>query len=215
MEVWFPLEKLAVRGYVEVVRHLLEIVGIRRQLRRRFIADPPEVFIGIDAPDFNLDLEQRLKARGIPTVHYVSPSIWMWRKQAYAQNQARGEQDADAVSVRSAAVPAAPASMSTFVGHPLDRHARANSAAGGGARAAEIAAVVAGHRAAARQPPERASNTWRICSSRPRSRLRDACRRRCFWCRWLRARRAMIFETALYRNERGGPAADHFVRPRA
>jgi len=81
MEVWFPLEKLAVRGYFEVLRHFLEIVGIRRKLRRRLIADPPEVFVGIDAPDFNLDLERGLKAHGIPTVHYVSPAIWMWRKE--------------------------------------------------------------------------------------------------------------------------------------
>ena len=81
MEIWFPLEKLAVRGYVEVLEHFFEIVGIRRQLRRRFIASPPAVFIGIDAPDFNLDLELSLKARGIPTVHYVSPAIWMWRKE--------------------------------------------------------------------------------------------------------------------------------------
>ena len=81
MDVWFPLEKLAVRGYFEVLRHYLEIVGIRRKLRRRLIADPPDLFIGIDAPDFNLDLELRLKARGIPTVHYVSPAIWMWRHE--------------------------------------------------------------------------------------------------------------------------------------
>ena len=81
MDVWFPLEKLAVRGYFEVLRHYLEIVGIRRKLRRRLIADPPDLFIGIDAPDFNLDLERRLKARGIPTVHYVSPAIWMWRHE--------------------------------------------------------------------------------------------------------------------------------------
>ncbi len=81
MQVWFPLEKLAVRGYIEVLRHFLEIVGIRRQLKRRLIANPPDVFIGIDAPDFNLDLELSLKARGIPTVHYVSPAIWMWRRE--------------------------------------------------------------------------------------------------------------------------------------
>ena len=81
MEVLFPLEKLAVRGYLEVARHFVEIVGIRRRLRRRFIANPPDVFIGIDAPDFNLGLEKSLKAHGIPTVHYVSPAIWMWRKE--------------------------------------------------------------------------------------------------------------------------------------
>jgi len=81
MDVWFPLEKLAVRGYFEVLRHYFEIVGIRRKLRRRLLKIRPDVFIGIDAPDFNLDLERGLKARGIPTVHYVSPAIWMWRRE--------------------------------------------------------------------------------------------------------------------------------------
>ena len=81
MDIWHPLEKLAVRGYVEVLRHLLEIVGIRRNLRRRFVANPPDLFIGIDAPDFNLSLEEHLKKRGVPTAHYVSPAIWMWRRE--------------------------------------------------------------------------------------------------------------------------------------
>ena len=81
MDVWFPLEKLAVRGYFEVLRHYFEIVEIRRKLRRRLLKIRPDVFIGIDAPDFNLDLERGLKARGIPTVHYVSPAIWMWRRE--------------------------------------------------------------------------------------------------------------------------------------
>jgi lipid-A-disaccharide synthase len=79
MEVLFPLEKLAVRGYVEVLRHYFEIVGIRRKLRAYFMAHRPDLFIAIDAPDFNLDLELVLKQKGIPTIHYVSPSIWAWR----------------------------------------------------------------------------------------------------------------------------------------
>ncbi len=81
MEVWFPLEKLAVRGYVEVLRHFAEIIGIRRQLKQRFTKSKPALFIGIDAPDFNLALEAYLKGIGIPTVHYVSPAIWMWRRE--------------------------------------------------------------------------------------------------------------------------------------
>jgi lipid-A-disaccharide synthase len=81
MDVWFPLEKLAVRGYVEVLRHFTEIVGIRRKLKRRFSSQPPDLFIGIDAPDFNLSLEAHLKRIGVPTVHYVSPAIWMWRRE--------------------------------------------------------------------------------------------------------------------------------------
>ena len=75
----FPLEKLSVRGYVEVLRHYREITGIRRDLKKYFLRERPAVFIAIDAPDFNLDLESALKAAGIPTVHYVSPSIWAWR----------------------------------------------------------------------------------------------------------------------------------------
>jgi lipid-A-disaccharide synthase len=75
----FPMDKLAVRGYVEVLRSLREILQIRRGLARALLADPPDLFVGIDAPDFNLGLEARLKAAGIRTVHYVSPSIWAWR----------------------------------------------------------------------------------------------------------------------------------------
>ena len=78
-DAWHPLEKLAVRGYVEVLRHYREIAGIRADLKRRLLADPPDVFIGVDAPDFNLGLEKTLKQRGIATIHYVSPSIWAWR----------------------------------------------------------------------------------------------------------------------------------------
>lgn len=78
-DAWWPLEKLAVRGYVEVLKHYREIAGIRRQLKKKLLADPPDVFIGVDAPDFNLDLEAALKRRGITTIHYVSPSIWAWR----------------------------------------------------------------------------------------------------------------------------------------
>ena len=77
---FYPMEKLAVRGYVEVLRHYREIMGIRRDLLSRLLEERPRLFIGIDAPDFNLDLEYRLKAAGIPTMHYVSPSIWAWRR---------------------------------------------------------------------------------------------------------------------------------------
>ncbi len=78
-DVWWPSDKLAVRGYVEVLRHYREIAGIRDALAERLLADPPRAFIGVDAPDFNLGLEARLRARGMKTIHFVCPSIWAWR----------------------------------------------------------------------------------------------------------------------------------------
>jgi lipid-A-disaccharide synthase len=77
----WPSDKLAVRGYVEVLRHYKEIVGIRKQLKSQLLDHPPQVFVGVDAPDFNLDLERDLKQAGIPTVHFVCPSIWAWRAE--------------------------------------------------------------------------------------------------------------------------------------
>jgi len=78
-DAWWPAETLAVRGYAEVLRHYFKITGIRRTLLNRLLRDKPDVFIGVDAPDFNLWLEARLRRAGVPTVHYVSPSVWAWR----------------------------------------------------------------------------------------------------------------------------------------
>ena len=75
----WPQEKLAVRGYVEVVRHIPEILGIRNELKRQLLAEPPAAFVGVDAPDFNFGLEHTLREAGIPTIHFVCPSIWAWR----------------------------------------------------------------------------------------------------------------------------------------
>jgi lipid-A-disaccharide synthase len=75
----FPLERLAVMGVTEVLRHLPTLMRIRRALLQHFATTPPHVFIGIDAPDFNLPLERQLRSRGIPVVHYVSPQLWAWR----------------------------------------------------------------------------------------------------------------------------------------
>lgn len=80
MQSWYPMEKLSVMGLVEVLRHLPELLGIRRELVRRWQASPPDLFIGVDAPDFNLGLSQRLKQSGIKTVQYVCPTIWAWRE---------------------------------------------------------------------------------------------------------------------------------------
>ncbi|NDU85329.1 MAG: lipid-A-disaccharide synthase [Ferrovum sp.] len=75
----FPMEHLAVRGYWEVLRSLPRLLSIRAQLRRHFLAHPPDLFIGIDAPDFNLGLERDLKRAGIPTLQMVAPTVWAWR----------------------------------------------------------------------------------------------------------------------------------------
>jgi lipid-A-disaccharide synthase len=81
-EVWVPLEKLAVRGFAEVIAHLPELLGIRRQVARRFVRERIDAFVGVDAPDFNLGLERKLKRRGIRTLHFVSPSVWAWRAES-------------------------------------------------------------------------------------------------------------------------------------
>lgn len=81
VEAVYPSDKLAVNGYVEVLRHLPELLWIRSRITRYFLRERPRVFVGIDAPDFNFTLEAKLKQAGIPTVHFVSPSIWAWRPE--------------------------------------------------------------------------------------------------------------------------------------
>jgi lipid-A-disaccharide synthase len=114
----FPMERLSVRGYVEVLRHLPGLLKIRRQLLRHFLQNPPDIFIGIDAPDFNFGLERGLKRKGIRTVHYVSPSIWAWRKGRMGKiRRAVSHMLAlfpfEAALYEQAGVPV------TYVGHPL------------------------------------------------------------------------------------------------
>jgi len=117
-DAWWPHHKLAVRGYVEVLRHYREIVGIRHQLAERLLADPPSVFIGVDAPDFNLGLEATLKSAGIKSVHFVSPSVWAWRGK-------RIEKIHQSVDHMLCLFPFEPALYTergiaaTYVGHPL------------------------------------------------------------------------------------------------
>ncbi len=81
-EAWWPHDRLAVHGYGwEVLRRYRELVCIRQQLKARMLLQRPDMFIGVDAPDFNLDLEAALKSGGIKTVHFVSPSVWAWRPE--------------------------------------------------------------------------------------------------------------------------------------
>ena len=118
MEIMYPMEKLAVFGVIDALRHYREILGIRNKLKSLLLASPPDLFIGIDAPDFNLDLEVVLKHRGIPTVHYVSPSIWAWRgerihKIKNAVSHILTLFPFEAAIYEQAGIPV------TYVGHPL------------------------------------------------------------------------------------------------
>jgi lipid-A-disaccharide synthase len=117
-EAWWPHEKLAVSGYVEVLRHYREIVGIRNQLRERLLTAPPSMFIGVDAPDFNLDLEGALKARGVKTVHFVCPSIWAWRPER-AEKIRRSADHVLCVFPFEPEVLEKHGIAATYVGHPL------------------------------------------------------------------------------------------------
>ena len=117
-QAWWPSEKLAVRGYVEVLRHYLEIVGIRKQLKKRLLDQRPDIFIGVDAPDFNLDLEAALKAEGIKTVHFVSPSVWAWRADRVEKIR-RSVDHVLCIFPFEPALLAAHGISATYVGHPL------------------------------------------------------------------------------------------------
>jgi len=117
-DTWWPSDKLAVRGYVEVLRHYREIVVIRQQLKTRLLANRPDIFIGVDAPDFNLDLEARLKGQGIKTVHFVSPSIWAWRADRVEKIR-RSVDHVLCIFPFEVALLAKHGIAATYVGHPL------------------------------------------------------------------------------------------------
>jgi lipid-A-disaccharide synthase len=117
-EAWWPQQKLAVRGYVEVLPHLRELLAMRKQLKHRLLASPPDLFIGVDAPDFNLDLEVALRERGVPTMHFISPSFWAWRARKVDKLRAAADHvlcifPFEPELLARQGVPA------TFVGHPL------------------------------------------------------------------------------------------------
>ena len=117
-KAWWPSDKLSVFGYVDALRHYREILGIRNQLKTKLLANPPDVFIGVDAPDFNLDLEADLREKGIKTVHFVCPSIWAWR----ADRVEKLKKSCDHVLCVFPFEPEILAKHgipATFVGHPL------------------------------------------------------------------------------------------------
>ncbi|MCL2075068.1 MAG: lipid-A-disaccharide synthase [Betaproteobacteria bacterium] len=117
-DAWWSLEKLAVMGYAEALKRYREISSIRRSLRTRLLTEKPDLFIGVDAPDFNLDLEVALRAKGIRTIHFVSPSIWAWRggrikKMAKAADHVLALFPMEPPLYEKAGVPV------SYVGHPL------------------------------------------------------------------------------------------------
>lgn len=118
-EAWWPHHKLAVHGFSwELLRRYREIVGIRKQLQQRLLQAPPDLFVGVDAPDFNLDLERNLRAAGVKTVHFVCPSVWAWRAERLEKIRA-------SVDHVLCIFPFEPALLqqhgiaATYVGHPL------------------------------------------------------------------------------------------------
>ena len=117
-EAWWPVEKLSVRGYLEVLPRLPGLLRLRRQLGDRLLAERPDLFIGVDAPDFNFDLEARLKASGLKTLHFVSPSFWAWRPHKLAKLKAAADHvlclfpfEPDLLAEAGIAA--------TYVGHPM------------------------------------------------------------------------------------------------
>src|SRR5262249_10279820 len=84
-DAWWHVRELSVRGYAEVLRHLPRLLRVRRELMRRALAWPADVYVGIDAPDFNLAVHEKLRANGIRTVQYVAPAVWAWRPERVAQ----------------------------------------------------------------------------------------------------------------------------------
>lgn len=115
---WYDVRELSVRGYIEVLTHLPRLLSFRKDLITRFGDSMPQVFVGVDAPDFNLSVEEKLRRRGIPTVHFVSPSIWAWRPERIQSIRRAVDHmllvfPFEEEIYRKAGIPA------TFVGHPL------------------------------------------------------------------------------------------------
>lgn len=115
----FPMEKLSLHGFgLDVLKEIPRLLKIRRQLYRYFVDHKPDVFIGVDAPDFNFALEKRLKKKGINTIHYVSPSIWAWRKGRMGKIKKAANQVLTLFPFEPAIFKSA-GLKATYVGHPM------------------------------------------------------------------------------------------------
>lgn len=118
LQAWWPIEKLSVRGYLEVLPRLPALLHLRRTLVARLLQRHPQLFVGVDAPDFNFSVEARLKAAGIRTVHFISPSFWAWRPHRLRALQAAADHvlclfPFEPALLAAAGIPA------TYVGHPM------------------------------------------------------------------------------------------------
>lgn len=117
-QAWWPVEKLSVRGYLEVLPRLPELLRLRRKLGDRLLQERPDLFIGVDAPDFNFDLEARLKSGGLKTLHFVSPSFWAWRPEKLFKLQRAADHVLCLFPFEPELLQAA-GIAATYVGHPL------------------------------------------------------------------------------------------------
>lgn len=194
----YPMEKLSVRGYAEVLRHYREIMGIRRDLAARLLAARPSLFIGIDAPDFTLELERQMRGAGIPAVHFVGPSVWAWRRW-------RLRKIARCVTHMLVMFPFEPAIYeaagipATYVGHPVadtvplvvDR-AGARAALGLPARRL-IVALLPGSR---RQELEYMADSFVLAAMRMHTELKDVH----FVCPTSSRQTRELFQAAIHRN---------------
>ncbi|MGV3492623.1 MAG: lipid-A-disaccharide synthase [Ramlibacter sp.] len=189
VEAWWPAEKLSVSGYSEVLRHLRELLGIRARLKDRLLADKPDLFIGVDAPDFNLALEEKLRAGGIRTVHFVCPSIWAWRMKR-VEKLKRACDHVLCIFPFEPELLAQHGVKGTYVGHPLANvipmepdQAGARTALGlpqgvevvavlPGSRASEVEALGPRFFAAARKLQEQRPDTWFVVPALPQLRQR-------------------------------------------
>lgn len=118
LQPWYNARELSVRGYIEVIRHLPRILKIRRDTLKRTLELRPAAFIGVDAPDFNLGIEEKVRAAGIPTIHMVAPAVWAWRPQRIHQIKRAVDHlllifPFEEKIFKEAGIPA------TYIGHPL------------------------------------------------------------------------------------------------